>query len=127
MVEGEEKHMIKVKKRNGDIVDFDSEKIKIALKKAFKATGEYTCPELVFKVLGRVSSLSNPMKIEDIQDIVEHELLKSTFTKTAKAYILYRDQRSKVRNIKNKLTEDLLNGYLDKLDWKVKENSNMSY
>ena len=122
--------MIKVKKRNGDVVDFDSEKIHIALKKAFEATGEYSelaVKSIFLRIVSILAFVSNKFTIEDIQDIVEQELLKSTFTKTAKAYILYRDQRSKVRSIKNKVNEDLLKGYLDKLDWKVRENSNMSY
>jgi len=122
--------MIKVKKRNGDIVDFDSGKIRVALKKAFDATGEYSesaIKSIFLRIMSVISSYPPIVEIEVIQDIVEHELLKSTFSRTAKAYILYREQRSQIRKVKNKLNEDLLNGYLDKLDWRVNENSNMSY
>ena len=66
-------------------------------------------------------------EVEEIQDIVERVLLDSTFYKTAKAYILYREQHAQIRKMTTRAHVDLVNNYIQKSDWKVKENSNMSY
>ncbi len=66
-------------------------------------------------------------EVEEIQDIVEKVLLDSPYYKTAKAYILYREQHVQVRAIAVKQGLDLVDNYMQKLDWKVYENSNMSY
>ena len=123
---------MKIKKRNGQIVDFDSKKITDAITKAGIATGEFdeqVAKKLTMKVLTLMDQLklNSPFYIEDIQNTVERILIDSIYIKTAKAYIIYREQRSKVRNITEKYTSDLVDNYLEKLDWKVKENSNMSY
>jgi ribonucleoside-triphosphate reductase (formate) len=65
--------------------------------------------------------------VEEIQDIVERVLLDSPFYKTAKAYILYREQHAQIRKITTRANVDLVNHYIEKLDWKIRENSNMSY
>ena len=125
--------MIKtIKKRYGEIVEFDPSKIKSAISKAGKATrefGEKEAGKLTRKVLDRARELeigSTP-DVEEIQDMVERVLLQSPFFKTAKAYILYREQHAQIRAIAIKASVDLVQKYLRNLDWKINENSNMSY
>jgi ribonucleoside-triphosphate reductase len=125
--------MIKaVVRRTGEIVQFDKDKIKKAIFRAGKATnefGEETAEKLTVKVVNLILQLHDEqiISIEQIQDIVEEILLSSTFKKTAKSYIIYRDQHSKLREIVSKANVDLIDQYLKKLDWQVNENSNMSY
>ena len=122
----------KIKKRYGEIVEFDPSKIKSAISKAGKATrefGEKEAGKLTKMVLDRAWELvigSTP-DVEEIQDMVERVLLQSPFFKTAKAYILHREQHAQIRAIAVKVSVDLVESYTQKLDWKVKENSNMSY
>ncbi len=122
----------KIKKRNGLIVEFNSSKITSAIAKAGKATGEFDARE-ARKLTLRVLTLSHELRlgpipeVEEIQDIVERVLLNSPFYKTAKAYILYREQHAQIRKIATKASVDLIDHYIDKLDWKIKENSNMCY
>ncbi len=121
-----------IKKRDGRIVEFDSFKITTALAKAGKASGEFDVREarkLTLRVLTLAHELRlGPMpEVEEIQDIVERVLLDSPFLMTAKAYILYREQHAQIRNITTKAHVDLVENYLQKLDWKIKENSNMCY
>jgi len=66
-------------------------------------------------------------EVEEIQDIVERVLFEVRFYRTAKAYIIYRDQHARIRDILERANADLVENYLQKLDWKIKENSNMSY
>jgi ribonucleoside-triphosphate reductase len=121
-----------IKKRDGRVVEFDSSKITAAIAKAGKATGEFTDRE-ARKLTLRVLTLSHEMRIgplpevEEIQDIVERVLLDSPFYKTAKAYILYREQHAQIRSITTRANVRLVEHYIDKLDWKIKENSNMCY
>ncbi len=122
----------KIVKRDGRVVDFNPEKITIAIAKAGKATGEFnyeTANRLTIRVLDLAYRLIGPRNptVEEIQDIVEEILLNSAFKKTAKAYILYREQHAQIRELKNKADVELVDKYLNKLDWEVKENSNMSY
>ena len=121
-----------IKKRNGRIVKFDSAKITAAIAKAGKATGEFSEKEaknLTLRVLtlAHEMPLNHPPEVEEIQDIVERVLLNSSFHKTAKAYILYREQHAQLRNIATKAHVELVENYVQKLDWKIRENSNMSY
>ena len=121
-----------IKKRDGNIVEFDSSKITTAISKAGKATGEFgetQARELTILVLTRVSlqCAGSIPEVEEIQDIVEKVLMESPFHKAAKAYILYRNQHQQIRNIAIKAHIDLVDQYLDKLDWKINENSNMCY
>lgn len=122
----------KIRKRDNRVVDFDPSKITNAIKKAGEATGEFSEKEAK-KLTLRVLSLAHEMRlgaepyVEDIQDIVERVLLDSPYYKTAKAYIIYREQHSQIRNLATKKNIDLVDNYLRKMDWKIKENSNMSY
>jgi len=121
-----------LKKRDGRIESFNSSKITKALEKAGHATQEFEHREAQ-KLTLRVLSLAKQLQlgaipeVEEIQDIVERVLLDSPFYKTAKAYILYREQHAQIRKITTKASIDLVEDYLEKLDWKVKENSNMCY
>ena len=122
----------KIKKRDGRIVDFDSSKITAAIAQAGHVTGEFyerEAKKLTLRVLTLAHQLrSGPIpEVEEIQDIVERVLLDSPYYKTAKAYILYREQHAQIRQIATKANVDLVNYYIDKMDWKIKENSNMSY
>jgi ribonucleoside-triphosphate reductase len=121
----------KIIKRNGQTVIFDANKITNAIVKAANATKEFSldiAKTLTIKALKTAQNLtSETPTVEDIQDIVEEILLSSPFKKTAKAFILYREQHFKIREIANKAGVDLIDQYLEKLDWQVKENSNMSY
>lgn len=121
-----------IKKRDGRCLAFDALKITEAVARAGKATGEFDERE-ARKLTLRVLTLAHEMgldsvpEVEEIQDIVERVLLASPFYKTAKAYILYREQHTQIRNIVSKASVDLVERYLRKMDWKVQENSNMSY
>jgi len=122
----------KIVKRDGRVVDFDSTKITNAIYKAGNATGEFgmdVAKSLTLKVLNLASELIKEKipTVEEIQDIVEEILLHSPYKKTAKAYIIYREQHAKIREITTKANLDLIDNYLKRLDWQVKENSNMSF
>jgi ribonucleoside-triphosphate reductase (formate) len=121
-----------IKKRDGRIQEFDSKNITEAIAKAGKATGEFTqrdAKKLTLRVLTLAHELrlSSMPEVEEIQDIVERVLLDSPFYKTAKAYILYREQHAQIRRIATEANVDLVEHYIQKLDWKIKENSNMCY
>ena len=119
-------------KRDGKREEFDPKKIAAAIAKAGKATGEFgqdIADKLTIKALSLLHDTIEDRKptVEEVQDIVEEVLLASVYKKTAKAYILYRDQRSKIREITSAFNVDLVDQYLKKIDWQVNENSNMSY
>jgi len=123
-----------IEKRDGTVVPFEAGKITQALLKAGKATGEFdelVAKRLTVKVLNVAESIyghtSKPPSVEEIQDIVEEVLLSSVYRKTAKAYIIYREQHARVREIANKASVDLVDQYLQKTDWRVNENSNMAF
>ena len=121
-----------IKKRDGRTVKFDRKKIEKAIEKAGLETGEFDAAqavELTDKVLGVLETRNQKRlpSVEDIQDIVEDALIDSKFKKTAKAYIIYRDQHKKLREITSNAHVDLIDKYLENLDWKVNENSNMGY
>jgi ribonucleoside-triphosphate reductase len=121
-----------IKKRDGRIVEFDSSKITHAIQKAGQATGEFgerEAKKMTLKVvtLARDLRLGPVPEVEEIQDIVERVLLDSPFYKTAKAYIIYREQHNQIRKIAIKENVGLMESYIRRMDWKVKENSNMSY
>jgi ribonucleoside-triphosphate reductase len=122
----------KIRKRDGRLVKFNAEKITNAIAKAGAATGEFDHKEarkLTIKVLSLAEKLfdGKVLSVEEIQDIVEEVLLQTTYRKTAKSYIIYRDQHSRLRDIVNKMEVDLVDQYLKKADWKINENSNMDY
>ncbi|MCR4323059.1 MAG: ribonucleoside triphosphate reductase [Candidatus Azambacteria bacterium] len=121
-----------IRKRDGRIVPFDKDKITAALEKAGLATDEFghdIAKHLMQRALDvtqeRIAG-KTPM-VEEIQDAVEEALLGSRYKKTAKAYIIYRDQHAKMRELVSGANVDLVDSYLEKLDWQVRENSNMSY
>jgi ribonucleoside-triphosphate reductase len=129
-----------VKKRDGQVVKFDSSKIRTAIASAFKTTEELgtdledkkaktSITKLTNKVLAIIHDIAEEevLSVEAIQDVVEDVLLQSTFKKTAKEYILYRDLRSRTREIIDQSGVDMVSNYVDVKDWKVFENSNMGY
>ena len=133
-----------IKKRDGRTDVFEAAKITLAIAKAGKATGEFGDREarqltlkaldraesmVTLKALDRVESMveGGTVEVEEIQDIVEHILLESPFRATAKAYILYREQRAQIRSLTAKANGDLMDSYLKCLDWRVRENSNMGF
>lgn len=123
-----------VTKRDGTLAPFDSNKIYNAIKKAGESTGEFGESESwlltsqVLKVLKHKFSESLPT-IECIQDVVEQVLISANYFATAKAYILYRDQRNRARSDKKVMVdvESSINEYLEKLDWRVNANANQGY
>ncbi len=124
--------LTQVRKRNGRLAVFDASKITSAILKAGEAAqefGEDTARTLMLRVLSclHASVQDHIPSVETIQDVVEEVLLTSSFKKTAKSYILYRDQHARIREIVEKSDLDLIDRYLDKKDWQVKENSNMAY
>ena len=119
-------------KRDGTTQRFDSKKITKAISKAAEATGEFdaeTAKKLTIRAINIIQQLyaDTVPNVENVQDIVEDVLLTSNYHKTAKAYILYRDQHARMREISSKFNVDLVDQYLQKIDWQVNENSNMGY
>ncbi|MBQ8661057.1 MAG: ribonucleoside triphosphate reductase [Alphaproteobacteria bacterium] len=132
---GDEKISIEsVTKRDGTLAPFDSSKIHGAINKAGASTGEFGEQESwlltaqVLKVLKHKFAESLP-SIENIQDIVEQVLISANYFATAKAYILYRDQRNRMRSDRKVMVdvESSINEYLEKLDWRINENANQGY
>ncbi len=127
--------MYKILKRDGNIVEFDMKKIADAIKKAFDATETpYTDNVIDFLTLRVSANFLNKIKdgivsVEDIQDSVEAVLSQGGYENVAKAYILYRKQREKLRNMTSTYLDykSTVNQYLKALDWRVKENSTVTY
>lgn len=122
----------KIRKRNGNIVSFDKHKIVRAICKAGEATGEFegdTAEVLTARVVNLAAQIIDTAipEVERIQDIVEEVLLASPYKKAAKAYIIYRDQHARIREMFSTGGVQLIDQYLEKLDWQVNENSNMAY
>lgn len=127
--------MFRVKKRDGKIASFDINKIKEAIKKAFVAK-EIDYNEDIIDMLALKVSADFARKIkdgivtvEDIQDSVEVVLIQAGYVEVAKSYILYRKQREKIRDIKSTILDykDVVNNYVKINDWRVKENSTVTY
>lgn len=119
-------------KRDGSSVPFEQEKITSAIARAGHATKEFREDEAQalsddVLTLAGIKYGATALRVEDIQDIVEKVLMRSRFKKTAKAYILYRAQHAEMRAFATSASLGLIDNYLDKLDWQVKENSNMGY
>ncbi len=127
--------MYKVRKRTGKVVSFDIQKIKSAIIKAFDSVNknydENVIDFLALKVTSEFDSKINDniINVEDIQDIVEETLSKAGYTEVAKAYILYRKLHEKMRNMKSTLLDykEVVNSYVNVTDWRVKENSTVTY
>ena len=124
-----------VTKRDGEIADFDLSKISNAIKKAFNATEQLYNDDIINLLSLRVTSAFQSkikegcVSVEDIQDCVEEVLNQTGYNEVAKAYILYRKNREKIRNMKSTILDykDLVNSYVKEEDWRVKENSTVTY
>lgn len=122
-------------KRDGKVVDFDLSKISTAMEKAFKATDSLCVDDLLQLLSMRVVSTLSPMvkdnkiHVEDIQDCVEKVLCEAGFINVARAYIRYRHQHENIRNATGTLLDykSVVDDYLKVLDWRVKENSTVTY
>ncbi len=124
--------VIRIRKRDGRAEIFDTRKIIGAIQKAGEATGEFGADEsrkIALKVMTLIHSLQDTLEltVENVQDIVEEVLLASPYRRTAKAYIIYREQHARIREMVRKADVDLIDSYLGKSDWQVRENSNMAY
>lgn len=122
----------KIRKRNGKLVDFDVQKIARAIGKAGKAGGEFgddVAIRLADKVLQEASERIRRKipTVEELQDIVEDVLLASKYKSTAKAYVIYRQKHNEMRELAETQRVDLMDQYLENIDWQVKENANMAY
>ncbi|MBS5003273.1 ribonucleoside triphosphate reductase [Holdemania filiformis] len=127
--------MYKVVKRDGMITEFDISKISLAITKAFEAQQKQYHPSVIDMLALRVTAdfegkIKNDLiQVEDIQDSVESILIQSGYSDVAKAYILYRKQREKIRNMKSTILDykELVDSYVKATDWRVKENSTVTY
>ena len=127
--------MYQVTKRDGTVAEFNINKISAAIAKAFDAQGKQYHPSVMdMLALRTTADFESKIKdgliaVEDIQDSVEKVLSEAGYADVAKAYILYRKQREKVRNINSTMLDykDLVDNYLQINDWRVKENSTVTY
>jgi len=125
----------KVQKRDGTITDFDETRIIEVIFKALTATGQgdgrraKKLSNKVVKILNRRFKKEEIPHVEQIQDIIEEILILEGLVETAKAYILYREQRRRIREAVKVAEEavDRIDQYLEKLDWEVQENANMAF
>ena len=127
--------MYQVIKRDGKIGEFDISKISLAITKAFDSVNKEYHPSVIDLLALKVTSdFSSKIKdgkiaVEDIQDSVEDTLVQAGYADVAKAYILYRKQREKLRNLKSTVLDykELVDSYVKVSDWRVKENSTVTY
>ena len=127
--------MYQVLKRDGKVVDFKIDKINEAIKLAFEAQEKNYHPDVIdllgLKVTADFESKIKEglIAVEDIQDSVESVLVQAGYADVAKAYILYRKQREKLRNMKSTILDykELVDSYVKSIDWRVKENSTVTY
>lgn len=141
VVQGEDKNNIdlgpltEVIKRDGARHAFDASKIAMAITRAGEATNEFGTDEAwlltrqVIKVLKHKFAFGHIPAIEQIQDVVEQVLISSNYYKTARSYIVYREQRDKIRKDKHAAIDAIssINEYLDRSDWRVNANANQGY
>ena len=127
--------MYRVNKRDGKVADFDISKISEAIKKAFEACNRQYNDNIIDFLALKVTSDFEPkiqdgaVDVEDIQDSAETVLVQAGYADVAKAYILYRRQREKLRNMKSTILDykELVDKYVKNIDWRVKENSTVTY
>lgn len=127
--------LIQVIKRDGETAEFDLNKISAAITKAFEATKKSYNNDIIQLLALRVTADFNDkvkdglIHVEDIQDSVEKVLEQAGYTDVAKAYILYRKQREKMRNMRSTILDykEIVNSYVKVEDWRVKENSTVTY
>ncbi len=127
--------MYQVVKRDGKIADFDIKKIADAITKAFESQNKQFVPGIIDFLALKVTADFEPkikdglVQVEDVQDSVESVLIKAGYDDVAKAYILYRRQREKIRNMKSTILDykEIVDSYVKVTDWRVKENSTVTY
>ena len=127
--------MYQVVKRDGKVSDFDLSKIAAAITKAFEAQNRNHHPSVTDMLALKVTADFEPkikdgkIAVEDIQDSVEAVLVQAGYADVAKAYILYRKQREKIRNLKSTILDykEIVDNYVKVTDWRVKENSTVTY
>ena len=127
--------MYRVVKRDGKVAEFDIRKISAALTKAFDACNKQYHPSIIDMLALRVCAdfepkiVNDQIAVEDIQDSAEKVLSEAGYSDVAKSYILYRKQREKIRNVGSTFLDykDLVDNYLNINDWRVKENSTVTY
>ena len=127
--------MYQVIKRDGKIVDFDLAKISSVIIKAFEAQDKQYHPSIIDLLALKVTADFEPkvkeglIAVEDIQDSVESVLVQAGYADIAKAFILYRRQREKIRNMKSTILDykEIVDNYVKVNDWRVKENSTVTY
>ncbi len=128
-------HIEKVQKRDGRVVTFEQEKIEEAIHKAVVATNQgdgvvsKKVSDKVVSLLNRRFKKGEVPNIEQIQDIVEEALMLEGLVETAKAYVLYREQRRSIREAAKAVDDssEKIDSYLKEIDWQVKENANMTF
>jgi len=123
---------VKIVKRDGRVVPFDKEKIVNAVFKAAQAVGgkdRSVAEKIADNIVELLSKEAGIPTVEHVQNLVEKTLIENGHAKTAKAYILYRDQHARIRDMKGVLgeAEKTVMDYLEQTDWRVRENSNMDY
>ncbi len=127
--------MYQVVKRDGKVVDFNLSKISSAITKAFEAQNKQYNSDIIDLLALKVTSdyeskiKNGTVGVEDIQDSVEHVLISAGYADVAKCYILYRRQREKIRNMNSTMLDykELVDSYVKNTDWRVKENSTVTY
>ncbi|MBQ9976074.1 MAG: ribonucleoside triphosphate reductase, partial [Clostridia bacterium] len=127
--------MYQVKKRNGKVAEFNIAKITNAIEHAFDACEKQYNKDVLDLLALKVTSdfqekiVDGLIAVEDIQDSVENVLVQAGYADVAKAYILYRRQHEKLRNLKNTFLDykDVVDSYVKEIDWRVKENSTVTY
>lgn len=123
---------LKVKKRSGRTAKYDIKRISRAVAKAIKAVNKEERQDLADEIALSVDrhlreTGKNPIHVEEIQDTVERELVNRGFYEYAKEYILYREQHRQARELKKTMNIDLIDSYISKMDWRVRENANSPY
>ncbi len=125
----------RIRKRDGRIVEFDAERITLAVNKALKAVGTAN-DKLAKTICSDVITALNGIKVKEdipdidlVQDLVEQSFIRKGLTKAAKSFILYRAQHDKMRESKKLMmdVQDLVSSYIEQNDWRVNENSNAGY
>ena len=127
--------MYQVVKRDGQIADFDIAKISAAITKAFEAQQKQYHPTIIDMMSLKVTADFEPkiredlVQVEEIQDSVERVLVQAGYADVAKAYILYRKNREKIRNLNSTMLnyKEIVDNYVNINDWRVKENSTVTY
>ena len=127
--------MLNVKKRDGSVVEFNLKKIESAIEKAFVSVNRFYTTDIIELLALRVTAnfkdkiVDNTISVEDIQDTVEVTLIQANYTDVAKSYIIYRKQHENIRKAQETVLDykNTVDNYLNINDWRVKENSTVTY